>query len=165
MIEEIGNRLETERFAGAPFLFDGDFDGRLQPMDRVVTIEVEGDVVAYPFSLLEQNLVAKDEVGGKPVAVFFKPGTASALDLRSISESRDIGAATTFSPVVDGQQLTFSTIDGVFQDAETGSTWNSFGRGVSGPMEGTELTPVVSGNHFWFAWAAFKPETRIWDGA
>ncbi len=149
----------------SPFLFDGEFDGRLQPMDRVVTIEVEGDVAAYPFSLLEQNPVVNDEVGGTSVAVFFKPGTASALDLRSISESRDIGAATIFSPVVNGQRLTFSAVGGVFRDTETGSTWNSFGRAVSGPMDGAELTPIVSGNHFWFAWAAFKPETRIWDGA
>ena len=24
-----------------------------------------------------------------------------------------------------------------------------------------QLTPLVSGNHFWFAWAVFKPETRV----
>ncbi len=148
----------------SPFLYDGEFDGRLQPMDRVVTIELEDDVAAYPFSRLEQNPVVNDQVGGSPVVVLFKRGTASALDLGSIAESADIGSATTFSPVVDGQQLTFSAFNDQFRDAETGSTWNSFGRAVSGPLEGTELTPVVSGNHFWFAWAAFKPETRIWDG-
>ncbi len=28
-------------------------------------------------------------------------------------------------------------------------------------LAGKHLTPVVHGNHFWFAWAAFKPGTRI----
>ncbi|NIR43478.1 MAG: DUF3179 domain-containing protein, partial [Gemmatimonadetes bacterium] len=25
----------------------------------------------------------------------------------------------------------------------------------------TSLEPVPHGNHFWFAWAVFKPETRV----
>jgi thiol-disulfide isomerase/thioredoxin len=33
---------------------------------------------------------------------------------------------------------------------------------VSGPAAGSVLTPVVSINHFWFSWAAFKPETRVY---
>ena len=33
----------------------------------------------------------------------------------------------------------------------------------SGELKGQILAPIVSGNHFWFAWAAFKPETRIWE--
>jgi hypothetical protein len=134
-------------------------------MERVATIEIDGDVAAYPFRFLERSLVVNDDVGGSPIVVLFKPGTASALDRSSISESADIGSSTTFSRVVDGRILTFSAVGSQFQDAETGSTWNTFGRAVDGPLEGTELTPVVSGNHFWFAWAAFKPETRVWDGA
>ena len=148
----------------SPFLFRGEFDGRLSAMERVVTIEVEGDVAAYPFSRLQRNPVVNDNVGGAPIVVLFKPGTSSALDGPSIAESADIGSATTFSRALGGQQLTFSVADNGFQDVETGSTWNSFGRATAGPLEGAELMPVVSGNHFWFAWAAFKPETRVWDG-
>ena len=33
---------------------------------------------------------------------------------------------------------------------------------MSGPAAGRELAPVVSINHFWFSWAAFRPETRIY---
>ncbi|RME46572.1 MAG: DUF3179 domain-containing protein, partial [Chloroflexi bacterium] len=39
--------------------------------------------------------------------------------------------------------------------------WNILGEAISGPMQGKKLTPVVHGNHFWFAWAAFNPETAI----
>jgi hypothetical protein len=47
-------------------------------------------------------------------------------------------------------------------DVETGSHWNLLGHAVSGPMAGRQRTPIVHGDDFWFAWAAFKPATRIY---
>lgn len=49
-----------------------------------------------------------------------------------------------------------------FRDRETGSEGNLAGRAVSGPLEGARLEPLQHGNHFWFARAAFQPETTIW---
>jgi hypothetical protein len=37
------------------------------------------------------------------------------------------------------------------------------GQAISGPLAGEQLTPVVAVNHFWFSWAAFKPETRVYQ--
>ena len=34
-----------------------------------------------------------------------------------------------------------------------------------GPVKGSKLTPIVHANHFWFAWGAFKPHTKIYAGA
>jgi hypothetical protein len=34
---------------------------------------------------------------------------------------------------------------------------------VGGELAGAELEPVVAVNHFWFSWAAFKPETRVFS--
>jgi hypothetical protein len=147
----------------SPFLFDGKADARLAAMERVVTVEIGGEVAAYPFSRLETQPVVHDVVGGQAIAVFFKPGTVSALDRSSIADSRDVGSAAVFSPDVDGRMLSFRADGQGFKDAETGSTWDIFGRATAGPLRGRALTPVVSGNHFWFAWAAFKPETRIWQ--
>ncbi|MCK4451785.1 MAG: DUF3179 domain-containing protein [Anaerolineae bacterium] len=48
-------------------------------------------------------------------------------------------------------------------DEQTGSEWDVLGQAVSGPQEGHQLTPIVSINHFWFSWVAFKPETRIYQ--
>jgi len=59
--------------------------------------------------------------------------------------------------------LTFVADNGLIKDKETGSAWNVLGMATSGPLAGTQLTPVVSINHFWFSWAAFKPETRIYQ--
>ncbi len=148
----------------SPFLFDGEFDDRLSAMDRVVTVEIDGDVVAYPFSRLESQPVVSDVVGGVEIVVLFKFGTASALDLASIADSRDIGSAAVYSPILADQQLTFTGDGSSFQDEETGSTWDVFGRAIDGPLEGESLEPIVSGSHFWFAWAAFQPDTRVWDG-
>ena len=45
---------------------------------------------------------------------------------------------------------------------QTGSTWTITGRATDGELAGTALEAVGHGDHFWFAWAAFAPETRIW---
>jgi hypothetical protein len=64
--------------------------------------------------------------------------------------------------MVNEQILTFIATDGIINDKETGSTWNVLGVATGGPLDGTQLTSLVAINHFWFSWAAFKPETRIY---
>jgi hypothetical protein len=130
-------------------------------MERVVAVSVGGEDVAYPFTLLRERGVVEDQIGGQPVVIFFQPGTASALDRAAIAEGRDAGAAAVYRPVADGRWLRFRPQDGGFVDTETQSRWTLLGRAVAGPLAGTALEPVVSGVHFWFAWAAFKPGTRV----
>ena len=147
----------------SPFLFRGEADDRLAAMERVVTVELGGETVAYPMRFLSDSSVVADRVGGQDIVVFFKPGTVSALDLASIADSRAVGSAAVFRPEVNGRSLTFVAEGESFLDRQTGTLWNIFGEAVSGDLEGETLESIVSGNHFWFAWAAFKPETRIWD--
>jgi hypothetical protein len=52
--------------------------------------------------------------------------------------------------------------DAPITDVETGSTWSVTGIATAGLLAGTQLEPVPHGNHFWFAWVAFSPETTIW---
>ncbi len=145
----------------SPFLFFGKDDERLQATERVAAVTVGGESVAYLFAYLEKEGVVHDTVGGREIAVFFLPGTRSALDGYSIADSREVGATGIFERKLDGQGLTFEATEAGFVDKETGTEWNIFGMGVSGPMAGQQLTPVVHANHFWFAWAAFKPDTRV----
>ena len=147
-----------------PFLFSGELDDRLSPIERVVAVELNGEAVAYPFSLLEEERVVHDTVGGESIVVFLQPGTASALAEQNIAEARDVGASGVFLPEAAGRTLTFRADADGFVDDETGSRWNVLGKAVEGPLAGEELTPIVHGDHFWFAWAAFKPETRVFDG-
>jgi hypothetical protein len=145
----------------SPFLFSGPSDPRLRPMERVVTVSLGGEDVAYPFAVLEKAGVINDTVGGKPIIVLFQKGVASALDGGSIADSRDIGTAAVFSRTAAGRTLTFKKDGARFVDAQTASTWSILGAATAGPLTVTRLTPIVSGQHFWFAWAAFKPGTRV----
>jgi len=148
----------------SPFLFRGpETPGVLPAMARVLTVDFEGEAVAYPYELLQEQVVINDMISSSEVVVFWQPGTASALDSSSIADGEDVGAGVAFSRTIDGQVLTFSVVDGKILDDQTGSEWDVFGQAVSGELVGTQLEPFVSVNHFWFSWAAFKPETRIYQ--
>ena len=151
-----------ERF----FRFGRD-DNRLPPMERVVALEdTEAEAyLAVPFSVLKDVRVANVEVGNRNVVVFWAPGTASAVDAANIADSRDVGSSATFDPVVDGRKLVFEKAgDGRFKDRQTGTVWNLVGQAIEGELVGTQLTEVVHGNHFWFAWGVFRSETKVWRG-
>ena len=96
------------------------------------------------------------------VVVFWQAGTVSPLDSGTTASGREVGAAAAFSRMVSGQTLTFIADNGILKDKETDSTWNVLGAATDGPLASTQLTPVVAINHFWFSWAAFKPQTRIY---
>jgi hypothetical protein len=66
---------------------------------------------------------------------------------------------------MDGMVLTFVRRGDTLRDKETGSSWDIFGRAVKGSLVGKQLEPMVHGDHFWFAWAAFKPETIVYGSS
>jgi len=131
-------------------------------MERVVTVALGGEAAAYPFSLLKEQGVVEDTVGGQPIVVFFQQGATSPLDGATIASSREVGGAGVFAPRLDGRHLHFRQEGKAIVDRETGSQWNLLGHAISGPLAGKRLTPVVSGTHFWFAWSVFQPATRVY---
>jgi hypothetical protein len=147
----------------SPFLYDGpETPGELPPMARVITVDAD-EPVAYPYMILEESRAVNDSVDGEPIAVLWQKGTASALDASDIDAGRDVGSAAVYSRELDGETLTFRSEDGAIVDEETGSEWNVLGEAVAGELEGEELEPVTSIDHFWFSWAAFRPETRVYE--
>ena len=146
-----------------PFLYRGPrTPDELLPMARVLTVDLPDEAVAYPYDTLEALHVINDLVAETPIAVFWQPGTASALDSGSIAAGRDVGTGASFSRSLDGRVLDFEWSDGAIRDRQTASTWSLLGEATEGPLEGSKLEAVVSINHFWFSWAAFRPETRIY---
>lgn len=146
-----------------PFLYEGPpTPNQLPPVARVLTIDLNGEAVAYPYETLEKVGVVNDTVGGDDVVVFWQAGTASPLDSSSTASGRDVGTAAAFSRELDGQTLAFTFTEGKLLDEQTKSEWNVLGQAVAGEFKGKQLAPAVSINHFWFSWAAFKPETRIY---
>jgi hypothetical protein len=148
-----------------PFLFLGTPDPRLPATERVLGIFSGQSAAAYPLALIAEKGVIEDTFAGQKIVIFYEPGQVSALDQGEIAESKEVGSAAIFSPEVDGQALTFSYQHGVITDNETGSEWDVFGRAIKGELTGKQLQPVLSHVHFWFAWAAFRPDTTVFSGS
>jgi hypothetical protein len=148
-----------------PFLFDGVLDGRLPPKERVVTVGEGQEPVAFPYSELRKVGAASAGVSGDEIVVFWTPGTSSALGGPTIDDNADIGSTGVFETTIEGRRLTFARDggeDAPIRDRETGSTWSVVGVATDGALKRSHLEPVVHGDHFWFAWAAFSPNTTIW---
>jgi len=145
-------------------LFRGEYDDRVERRARVLAGVIDGEAIAYPFPTLFEEVVINDTVGETPVVAFWQPGVASALDERIIDASRDVGTAALFSRELNGETLTFTydADNSTLIDEQTGSTWNLFGEATAGELEGEALEQLVAAPHFWFAWAAFHPETAVY---
>jgi hypothetical protein len=143
----------------SPFLYDGDLDGRLPPVERVVAIQLDGVDVAYPFTALREIQVVNDDVAGVPLVVFWKEGTRTTFG----NSDRDVGSTGVFQRQIDNQILSFKAEGDGFIDDQTGSLWNIFGEAIDGPLTGQKLVSIVAGEHFWFAWAVFRPDTIVWS--
>ena len=147
-----------------PFLYQGPATpDRLPPVARVLTIELNDEAVAYPYEALEKIGAVNDTIGGEAVVILWQTGTVSPLDSATTSSGRDVGTAAAFSRQLNGQTLSFSFTEGKLIDDQTNSEWNVLGQALAGEFKGKQLTPIVSINHFWFSWAAFKPETRVYQ--
>ena len=146
-----------------PFAFAGNFDDQLPPMTRVVGVLLEnGQGGAFARELIRENQVLNEILGEFPIAIFWKAGTASALDSGSIPNGRDVGTTAIYSREFDGQTLSFNANgDGTFTDLETGSLWDILGAALEGPLAGGQLVPIPHHDTFWFAWAAFVPGAAL----
>lgn len=124
--------------------------------ERVLGVpEDDGGGVLFPFGALrgaesDGLTVAHDRARGSDVVVFWEARAAGAMAYR---------------PQAGGQTLTLGVEGGEIRDSETGSVWRLDGLAVAGPLAGERLEPVADAfTAFWFAWRAFYPESRIWEG-
>jgi len=150
----------------SPFLFDGDIDDRFEALSRVVGVETDDEIRAYPFGLIADVKVVNDVIGSTPVVVFWGGDTADALDGQLIASSQTIGTAVAYNPIVDGEQLTFAAgpSDETFVDDQTGTTWTVLGVATDGELAGTRLEVLTHRNEFWFAWQAFFGVDNVYEG-
>lgn len=144
-----------------PFLYKGELDPRLPPMERVLSLGEKGDTQLVPLSTLNTTPVLNLEFNGSPTVVIAASTAASALDQGTIKTSRAVPSAAAFNSELDTQVLTFTLENGNVIDDQTGSVWNAFGLSTSGELEGTQLRQIDQGVHFAFAWLAFDPGARI----
>lgn len=151
---------------GQPFLFRGSVDPRALAMQRVVAVESEGEAIAWTLDAIAggEASVTATEIAGDPIVIFWKTGQSSALETGTVDSGRDVGTVGVFSPLVDGDTLTFRAEGDLFVDNQTASTWTVLGDAVDGPLAGTTLQPITFVRTFWFSWAAFRPGTELVEG-
>ncbi len=123
-------------------------DDRRAPKERVLGLPNGSDGgVAVPFRELGEGgdvRVVTVASGGRQVTVFW---------------NRDAQAARAFET-----SRSFSVQNEQIVDDETGSVWSVEGRATEGQLAGTQLTTIDSSYvAFWFAWAAFQPQTVVWE--
>ncbi len=138
-------------------------DSRLPPMERIVDIEDQGKYKVYPFSLIKKKGVINDSFKSKKIVLFYQPGTVSVLDKSNINESKDIGTTAAFNRVLNGKELIFKKVNGVFKDSETNSFWDITGHCYEGKYKEQQLKIEPHSNHFAFAWLAFYPDSEIFN--
>jgi len=126
-------------------------DARLPGKTIIVGIHAGDDAVAIPLSVLEKRLLVKVDLAGRPVMVLY---------------SRREDTAAAFQAMVNGRELSFrlrkEEKQSILEDAETSSRWSALeGRAIAGPLQGTRLEPVPYLRSYWYAWSAYRPQTRI----
>ncbi len=143
-----------------PFLFDGTADPRLDPKERVIAVRDDAEpAVVVPLSAAFEAGAFTFEAHGRELVAIVDPGVSSPLDAGTVDEGFDQGAAAVYVNELDGAPLDLSrTADG-FVDAVSGLTFDVFGVATDG--SGVRLQSVEHLDTFWFAIAAFEPESQI----
>jgi hypothetical protein len=124
-------------------------DDRLYVKEFIVGVEHNGQAIAYPFGVLNDQPVVNHKIGDLNVLVVF---------------NQDTGSAVVFDRKMGGQLLTFTQKEGLMiVDGETETTWNGLsGLAISGPLSGNTLERVKSTSSFWFGWKDFYPNTEVY---
>lgn len=128
-------------------------DSRLALKELVYGLYTPTETKAYPLTAIG-GMVINDQVGGVNVALFHDRGAIVAFEALVEFDSEPL-------------TLTFSFLDRerhglpLFEDEQTGSLWTFDGIAVRGPLKGERLPQMLGYRAFWFAWAAFFPETSL----
>jgi hypothetical protein len=125
-------------------------DKRLGLKEMVVGVGNGGQYKAYVLSQIESAKVINDKLGNKSIALF-------SLYPRMVRA---------FSSIVNGHTLNFqyNASDNKITDKQKGSEWNFDGVAVNGQLKGKQLARLPFDEGFWFSWAAFHPQTKIYPG-
>lgn len=126
---------------------------RIKGTEPVITVEISGDVRAYPVRYLTWHEIVNDTVGGVPVAVTFCPLCNSGI---------------TFDRRIKQGTLTFGVSgklrnsDMVMFDRETESWWQqAIGEAIVGDLQGVELKQLPTWMESWDEFRSRHPEGLV----
>jgi hypothetical protein len=129
-----------------------ELDDRLPMKSQVLGLQIGAEHCAYPVSIFQDTPVINDKLGGRPVLI----ASAFKGDFVQIFERE----------IESGQTLKFAALDtdDGFTDSATGSVWNPTGLCTAGELKDQQLVVLPHYSKiFWFVWADFKVNTRIYS--
>ncbi len=125
----------------------------MRKKDVVMGIYYRGIARAYPNRIMVWHEIVNDDFKGEPVVVTFCPLCNTGI---------------AFHGEVDGKVLEFGVSgllynsDMLMYDRQTDSLWSQIpGKAVSGPYQGTKLSPVPVVHTTWEAWQRQHPDTQV----
>ena len=131
----------------------GNSDDRFPNKERVHGIINSGSTRIFPLSVF-----------GDSLSVFQENLISNRLVV--VGSQKDNFVVSYFNEVPDGVDLIFSPRQNeypVVMSDQEGNLWDIFGRAVSGPREGQQLTHARSIMGYWFSFAAFYPGLSIYE--
>ncbi len=124
-------------------------DARLHPKQRVLGLEKDGFMLAVDEHYVRQKKVVNFFLGPSELVAFVDP----RLDVVRVFERN-----------VWNKPMIFRLEEGQLVDRETETSWNFDGQAELGPLQGASMDELIGIYAFWFAWAAFHPETLLIPG-
>jgi hypothetical protein len=123
-------------------------DDRLEPKTRVLGLKLD-----------DLNLALVRESLRTPKAANFDAGVTPVVSLWDA----DLDAPRLFDRRVANYMLHFVSRNGDYYDVETGTRWRPDGLALEGRLAGNRLALLDAFDVMWFAWAAFHPESTVFD--
>ena len=127
-------------------------DNRLPWKERVLGIIEEDEARTYSIEKFGSGVtVIQEDWKGKSLV---------------IAGSKTKNFIVAFESVLEGESLSFSPLHGtlpLIMEDQNGTKWDLFGKGISGPGTGKQLTTTRSFMGFWFAFGAFYPGAEIYE--
>lgn len=140
---------------GIPSIDDPQFESvddvrnRLDDDDPVFGLVIDGDVRAYPQSVLVYHEIVNDEVGDESVAVTYCPLTGTAMGFAR-------------NGVEFGVSGTLVNSNLIMYDREGDSRWpQMLATAIDGPLEGASLGEIPLHWSTWGQWKSAYPETQV----
>lgn len=128
-------------------------DQRLHLKERVLAVIDGEEAKVYQFAHFREGLtVFADTYHEKELVI-----AGSEPDNFMVAYERKLADGT----VLDLQKAENTPLPIVFTDGE-GNEWDIWGKAISGPRQGTQLTAVESVMAYWFSIGSFYPDAEIY---
>ena len=128
-------------------------DKFLQDGDKVVGLNINGDIRTYPLQILVWHEIVNDDVGGTPVAVTYCP----------LCFTNQV-----FNRTVNGQTVEFGTSGKLYNsnlvmyDRTSNSLWSqALGQAIAGKDSGVKLDKIPFDVAYWKEWKKLYPATKV----